>query len=842
MEDRSADGHGPLGRSVVRVLGADGTVAGAGFLLSPNVVATCAHVVTAAVGGDPANRARPTTACAVDFPLLTEPGSRSKVRTAAVVTWLPILPDNTGDIALLELAEPAPDAARVPPLARVENAWGHGFRVLGFPGGFPDGVWTSGVFRDLQGTQWIQLEGTPGEQPVVGGFSGSPVWDADVRAVVGMTVAAHASPLVATAYLIPIERVFGTDPGRLPNPYRGLESFDERHADFFFGREDDLDRLADAVARRPLVAVMGQSGTGKSSLIRAGMLPRLRARGARIVPFRPMPGVPGQLSLALAMACLLHPDLTAVEQFRWANALAADPEARQRLGNALLGAGRDAGLVLFLDQFEELAAEDLDAAKEFLRLLVGLLNALPDAATGGGPLRVLLTLRWNAMGDLLTEDTKDALGTAIVTLAPMGPAQLRAAIVGPSTRAPGLYFEDGLVDRILDDTGPGQLPLVESLLTQLWEQRDGGFMTTAAYTRIGGVAGAVTRAAESAIAEFVERGELEFLRRFFTQLARPDGKQFSRRTVRMAALEPDLRRLAQHLATSRLVVLGQGMDGEPHAELAHQALIDHWPRLREWLEDDRGFLHWRDHLDQQITRWVVADGARDLLPRGGSLAEARKWLGERRGELTARQREFIRAGSRHRLWQRAAVTGAAVLVVAATVVVTTIAVNQTRNPAGDSAPAAGGGIPSSGTGAPSPSPSTGTTSSSAPPSTPASPPPSSGPPPSSPSSAPPPPPPAAGPPSLVAGPVPPSVSAGCRELYVCFWSGPAYTGQMAVLPMDHATGSTCRPLPFAARSVYSHANENQAIYAGGGCAKEERRAVGMGMGYPDVTARSYRHS
>ncbi|QWF82443.1 nSTAND1 domain-containing NTPase [Amycolatopsis sp. CA-230715] len=841
MADRSGDGHGPLGRAVVRVLGPDGTVAGAGFLLAPNVIATCAHVVTAAVGGDPANWERPSAACTVDFPLVTGPGSRAKRFSAAVVTWLPILPDGTGDIALLELAEPAPDAAQVPPLARVESAWGHEFRVLGFPGDFPDGVWSSGVFRDLQGTQWLQLEGTPGEQPIVGGFSGSPVWDSDARAVVGMTVAAHAGPLVATAYLIPIERVFGTDPGRVPNPYRGLEPFDERHADFFFGREDDLQRLSDAVARRPLVAVMGHSGTGKSSLIRAGMLPRLRAAGAAIVPFRPMPGVTGPLSLALAMARLLHPDLPATDQFRWAQALAVrlptDPGAVRWLANALLEAGREAGMVLFLDQFEELAAEDLDAAKEFLRLLVRLLGA-----GGSVPLRVLVTLRWNAMGDLLTEDTKDALGTAIVTLAPMGPAQLRAAIVGPSTRAPGLYFEDGLVDRILDDAGaePGQLPLVESLLTQLWEERDGGFMTTAAYTGIGGVAGAVTRAAESAIAEFVGRGEVEFLRRFFTQLARPDGEQFSRRAVLMAALDPGLRRLAHHLAKSRLVVVGQGMDGEPHAELAHQALIDHWPRLRGWLEDDRAFLHWRDHLDQQITRWAAADGARDLLPRGGSLSEARKWLGERGAELTARQRDFIRAGSRHRRWRLAAATGAAVLVVAATVVVTTVAVNQTRRPGGDAAPAAGGGLPSSS--AAPPSPSTGTPSS-PPPSTSASPPPSSRvAPPSSASSAPPPPPPSTGPPSLVPGPVPPSVSAQCRELYVCFWQGPDFTGEMVAMPMVHSSGATCHPLSFTARSIYSHANENQAVYAGGTCAKEERQPVGMGMGYPNATVRSYHHS
>ena len=206
-------------RVVVRVLDDAGEPVGAGFLLGPDVVATCAHVVADATRTDPYSAAPPEGAVRLDFPLLADGASRS----ARVARWLPIAADGTGDIAVLQLDAPAPLGARMPPLRRIEALWDHPFRVLGFPEGLADGVWTTGRIRGAQGTRWFQLQASVGDQPIVGGFSGSPVWDETTGAVVGMTVATDASGATTTAYLIPIDQVLGADPELLPCPYRGLE-------------------------------------------------------------------------------------------------------------------------------------------------------------------------------------------------------------------------------------------------------------------------------------------------------------------------------------------------------------------------------------------------------------------------------------------------------------------------------------------------------------------------------------------------------------------------------------------------------------------------------------------
>ncbi|WP_158886823.1 serine protease [Amycolatopsis anabasis] len=678
MRDRSQYDHGPMGQSIARIVDASARVAGAGFLIGPTRVATCAHVVTAALGGDPEQRRAPTGLLSVDFPLA---GELEPARISARVReWSPIRPNGTGDVAVLELVEPPPVPARVPPLRRAERPWGHEFRVLGFPDGMRDGVWACGEFRDKQGTRWIQLHGAPNGQAIVEGFSGSPVWDADVNAVVGMTVAADRGLLAATAYLIPIEDVLGIDPELLPNPYRGLKYFDERHAAFFYGREDDIVRLVDAVERRPLVAVLGDSGTGKSSLVRAGLLPRLRASGARIAEFRPAPNAAGRVSFAVALALLLYPELEPAEQLQQADAL----DALRRTGSLTIRSlaaelaerAGDTSPVLFLDQFEEFAANDRTAARELMRLLIALIEAESEFR----PLRVIFTLRWQALGDLLTPETAGSTDAAIVSVAPMNRTQLRDAIVGPTAHAPGLYFEPGLVERILDDAGtePGQLPLVESLLTELWEQRAGGYLTTEAYARLGGVTGAVTQAAERILAGFPGLADGERLRRLFTMLARPAGTSFARRAVALDELPPDIRVLVDRLARGRLLVLGQGVDGRPIVELAHQALIDHWPRLRTLLESDLEFLRWREYLDQQIVRWEASGRHRDLLPHGTVLADARRWLALRGADHSALQHEFVGRGRAARNRRRALAVVLIVLGIVATSLITVLLVQSSR--------------------------------------------------------------------------------------------------------------------------------------------------------------------
>jgi WD40 repeat protein len=633
-------------RSVVRVLAGDGTtVVGAGFLIGPDLVATCAHVVADALAADPYAPVPPYDPVLLDFPLLQDLGDGPVA--AQVHRWSPIATDGSGDVAVLRLQRPVPHGARMPPLRRVDALWDHGFRVLGFPEGLTDGVWTTGRIRGEQGTRWFQLQGAPGDQAVVGGFSGSPVWDEESGAVVGMTVAADRSTDTTTAYLIPIDRVLGLDPELLPCPYRGLEPFGEEHAAFFFGRDPDLQRLADAVAGQPLVAVAGASGVGKSSLVRAGLLPRERDAGTRIAELRAAAGTAPATALATALGAAGSVDGLA------ARLGSPDPAVRAGALRSLVPEPDEPGLLLFVDQFEELAATDAAAARELLLLV---------AELAGDRVRVVLTVRWESLPELLEPGGPDALdpvlnaGSALVAgaviVGAMDRGRLRDAVVGPAERAPGLSFEPGLVDRILDDAGaePGQLPLVESLLTELWEHRTGGALTVAAYEAAGGVAGAVAKRAEELLAEFPDPAVQDRLRRLLTLLAQPDRDgRFVRRPVPFVDLPPELRALVPRLVAGRLLVVQQVPEHGEILELAHQALIRHWPRLQEWLADDRDFLAWRAQLDQQRERWEATQQDPGALLRGTALAAAGQWLPAREAEVSPADREYLR---RSRIRQR----------------------------------------------------------------------------------------------------------------------------------------------------------------------------------------------
>jgi hypothetical protein len=504
-------------------------------------------------------------------------------------------------VVLLRVRDAVPIDARVPPLRLVGRVDGSGFQVLGYPEGLVDGVWSAGTAR-VEPDGRIRLDTAPGEHPLDDGFAGAPVWHAAGGAVMGLAVVDERG-----AHLVPVDRVLGVDPDALPCPYQGLRPFDEEHSEVFFGRDDEIDRLVDAVDRLPVVAVTGPSGAGKSSLVRAGLLPRLRARGLDVVDLRMTPGA----------------------------------DAGPVLGEAL--SERGAGRVVVADQFEELAATDPASARRLLESIVRITRS-----DGDGPhARAVLTLRWSSLDDLLTPELAEVLHSGRLLVAPMDRNRLRETIVRPARLPPGLVFEQGLVERILDDTGtgPGQLPLVESLLTELWERRDGGYLTLAAYTEAGGVAGALAQHAERVVNAL--DAEPDSLRGLFTALASADrAERFTRRAVRLDALPAAQRALVPELVTGRLLVRTRtGTEsGSDTVELAHQALIEHWPRLRTWLTDDRDFLVWRSELGAQRERWE--DEGRDdaALPRGAALATAAAWLATRGDELPAADRDFLRRG------------------------------------------------------------------------------------------------------------------------------------------------------------------------------------------------------
>lgn len=290
--ERSAGEAEPaLISSVVRVKGPDGAVGGAGFLVAPDLVLTCAHVVS-----DALDRRREATVEAgslvtVDVPLAgNADGIDGDDHTAEVQRWIPIRPDQGGDIAVLRLRNRISGARPLPMADPQGGVWDHDARTVGFTDDNLDGIWQSGRFRGPTRQGWIQLSRTDGEAVhVKGGFSGSPVWDNKLGAAVGMMVAAQLVRETQQAFVLRVRTLLKEVPELAPlvkpaTPFRGLSTFQEDDTDVFFGRDDDIERVVTALrGDQSTVTVYGLSGCGKSSLALAGVVPRMRQDGYRIL-------------------------------------------------------------------------------------------------------------------------------------------------------------------------------------------------------------------------------------------------------------------------------------------------------------------------------------------------------------------------------------------------------------------------------------------------------------------------------------------------------------------------------------------------------------------------------
>src|SRR4028119_2419161 len=320
----------PLESSVVRIYSNSGKVIGAGFLVSQKHILTCAHVVASALSIAPTTSEMPTAEVSLDFPRIAA-GVR---HTAKVVFWRPVHPNPTTleefeeDIAALELGNPPPDAAQPVRLVTSEDLWGHPFRVFGFPEGQSNGVWASGALRGGIASGWVQLEDVKETgYRLEKGFSGAPVWDEELQGVAGMAVAAEMNrPAVKGAFIIPTNRLVKAWSELYEQaipwcPYRGLFAFREEDARFFFGREKFTEQLVAAVQRQPLVAVIGPSGSGKSSVVFAGLISQLCSEQTWLIEsFRP--GERPFRNLASSLVPLLETQMSETDQLVEINKLA----------------------------------------------------------------------------------------------------------------------------------------------------------------------------------------------------------------------------------------------------------------------------------------------------------------------------------------------------------------------------------------------------------------------------------------------------------------------------------------------------------------------------------------
>jgi WD40 repeat protein/tRNA A-37 threonylcarbamoyl transferase component Bud32 len=430
-------------------------------------------------------------------------------------------------------------------------------------------------------------------------------------------------------------------------PYRGLFAFREEDAKFFFGREEFTEHLLEHVKQQPLVAVVGSSGSGKSSVVYAGLVAALRREEKWVIEnFRPTSD-PFQ-AVAGALIPLLEKELPLPERPAAVNRLSrALKEGRRRLYEVIdqVIAAQPAGtrFLLVADQFEELftLCEDADMRSRFMDELAEAVDIqkFRDVQT----FSLVLTLRADFLGLALSHRPfAAALQGADVKLGPMSRQDLVRAIANPAKRL-GVTFEPGLVVRIVNDVGqePGNLPLLEFALASLWAQREGQQMTHPAYEQIGGVAGALARHANHVYTQLTTQ-EQKMARRAFAQMVQPgDGTEDTRRVATRNELTEDEWQLAQKLAGERLVVTGVNDAGTETVEVVHEALIRSWDLLRQWMAADRDYRAWQERLRAAMNQWQASGRDEGALLRGAPLQQALEWARSGTLVLSAAEQAFI---------------------------------------------------------------------------------------------------------------------------------------------------------------------------------------------------------
>ncbi|MFI6239593.1 hypothetical protein ACIBEF_06915 [Micromonospora sp. NPDC050795] len=426
-------------------------------------------------------------------------------------------------------------------------------------------------------------------------------------------------------------------------PYQGLTAFQPEQAELFFGRTELVERLLARADQRCLTAVVGASGSGKSSLLRAGLLGAITADRGLAQRWQTMLLTPTEHpleALAAEIAKLTGQDAPEIRKELAADAAALDIAVR----SALAGGPPQTRALLVVDQFEEVFTLCPDKAER--RRFI---EALLDAAQGADRrTTVVLGVRADFLAHLMQyPDLAVALeDEAHLLVRPVSATDLREIITRPAAQV-GMGVEADLVSTVLADAAdePGALPLVSHALLETWQRRSGETLTLSAYQASGGVRGAIAQTAERAYGDFgaVER---RAARRVFLRLtALGDGTEDTRRPIMRTELdgiadEAVTARVLDQLAESRLVVMGDGT-----VEVAHEALIRAWPRLHRWLTDDRANLLIHRRLTEAAHTWATLDRDTGALYRGTQLLGAQALTEDRPEELNELESSFLHSSS-----------------------------------------------------------------------------------------------------------------------------------------------------------------------------------------------------
>ncbi|MGB8646669.1 MAG: CHAT domain-containing protein [Anaerolineae bacterium] len=418
-------------------------------------------------------------------------------------------------------------------------------------------------------------------------------------------------------------------------PFRGLYPFGPEDSEFFFGRESLVARLKVKLAAHSFLAVLGPSGSGKSSLVMAGLVPALMAEQPGLYCAAMTPGREplAQLDAVLARAPgeVAHPSPLA------------------------------SSTMLVVDQFEELftLCQDWTARRTFLARLLALSRQQP----------VVLVMRADFWGECaLYRGLKEAMQSHQELVAPMDANELRRAIELQAAKV-GLRFEADLSNTLIDDVRgePGAMPLLQHALLELWKRRHGRWLRAEEYRTLGGVQQAIAHTAED-VYERLSIGDKERVRNIFVRLTRLDAEPVmgedhrdTRRRIGLEELVPAgahvtaTKALTRQLADARLIVTSVNpVTGREEVEVAHEALIRYWPRLRAWLDQDRVNLRLREGIREAAIEWQASRGDESLIVhRGSRLDEAAGLARQPRFALNELERAYIESAIALRTRERA---------------------------------------------------------------------------------------------------------------------------------------------------------------------------------------------
>jgi WD40 repeat protein/energy-coupling factor transporter ATP-binding protein EcfA2 len=448
---------------------------------------------------------------------------------------------------------------------------------------------------------------------------------------------------------------FAWDPTR--SPYPGLESFSGDDAAMFFGRDDEIDRLLELLqptlqrGAGRFVAVVGPSGSGKSSLMRAGLLPRLERLPSKWVVLPAL--VPGQQPTRNLAHCVAaawdtrgqprpFEEIAAVLRHGGAGLVELAGELGELAGAAVPrgAANGRVNVLVVIDQAEELLTRTgVREQQAFLRLLR---EALGDVS----PVWVVATMRSEFLS---TAPDRAGLAEVIddpLVIEPLSRARLPVVIQNPAQRA-GLQFAPGLVEQMVEETTGGDaLPLLAYTLRELYQQAGAdGNVTVAEYQALGGVVGALKHRADRLRDELARRGHSELVLPTLTKFAVVEGDaEPTGRRVPRTALGPDEQQVVDAFVDARLLTSTVDVDGETVVGVAHEALLRQWTPLREAIEESRSTLRMRSEVERLTLDWIAGQRDESYLLRGRRLAELSSWV-DLTTDLGPQERDFLAASN-----------------------------------------------------------------------------------------------------------------------------------------------------------------------------------------------------